>query len=464
MEIEKRPSYQLTPYPFGTIKEIWAISWPLMLGFFSQHLMFFVDRLLIARYSLKAMSAVAISGTAVWTILVFFVIITSISEVFVGRYNGQEKFHFLGVPVWQMIWLSIIIAPFFMLIGIMAPKWIFFNSSISHIQGEYFSILVSSGSFVCIGCALTGFFAGQGKVKIIAIISIFENFINMCLDFLLIFGGKIIPSMGAKGAAISTVISKAFAIIFLFSFFLSKKNREEKGTKCWSFHSSIFKDCLRIGIPSSLHHFLAMCGYFMFFQVMSIAGRDYITISALIQPIYVFLIFIHEGLSKGVTSICSNFIGVKKYILVWKNLFSSFKLIFLFFLIIFVIFFLFSPNIFSIFLNKEDMLILQDVFFAKKLYYVTLCLSVFFLFDGCVHVMIGMLTAAGDTRFLMVVGLIYPWLLYLGPVVIAIYFFHATINQIWIWLVIQSFIYFIILLRHYYSMSWKTQKMITTEN
>ena len=110
------------------------------------------------------------------------------------------------------------------------------------------------------------------------------------------------------------------------------------------------------------------------------------------------------------------------------------------------------------------MLILQDVFFAKKLYYVTLCLSVFFLFDGCVHVMIGMLTAAGDTRFLMVVGLIYPWLLYLGPVVIAIYFFHATINQIWIWLVIQSFIYFIILLRHYYSMSWKTQKMITTEN
>jgi len=49
--------YQLTRHPVGSKSEIWAISWPLMLGFCSNSLMLFCDRLFLAHYSLEAMNA-----------------------------------------------------------------------------------------------------------------------------------------------------------------------------------------------------------------------------------------------------------------------------------------------------------------------------------------------------------------------------------------------------------------------
>jgi len=45
-----KPAYQLTRHPIGSLKEIWSISWPLILGLLTMSIMLFTDRLLLARY------------------------------------------------------------------------------------------------------------------------------------------------------------------------------------------------------------------------------------------------------------------------------------------------------------------------------------------------------------------------------------------------------------------------------
>ena len=81
-------TYQLTKYPLGSIREIFAIAWPLMLSLLASSVMMFADRLFLGNYSLDAMGASATAGTGAYMIAVLPLVIASISGVFVGQFHG----------------------------------------------------------------------------------------------------------------------------------------------------------------------------------------------------------------------------------------------------------------------------------------------------------------------------------------------------------------------------------------
>ena len=452
-------SYQLTSYPIGSIREIWTIAWPLMLGLLSNSIMFFMDRLLLSRFSISSMNASATAGTCSYAFMIFPMIIAGICEVFVGQYHGGKNASKMGAAVWQMLWFSLLIAPIFLLIAFFAPEYLFRQTEHKVLETIYFSTVISFASFYCFSTALIGFFAGQGKVRLIAIGTLLGNGLNIVLDILLIFGRGKIPSMGIKGAAVATVISQIFMVIFFLCFFLSKNARKIQGANKWKFNKEIFVSCLKIGLPASIAHTSEFFSHFIFFIIMSLAGTQYLTIAVLIQTVYILIFFVVEGLSKGVTAICSNLIGGKQYSSIWKNLKSTFLLHTIFFLVVFFIFIFFSPKVFHPFFTEENSAFLQDPSFITKLYRTSILLGFFWLFDGWAWSLIGMLTAAGDTKFIMKIGIIAPWLLYLFPTWVGIKYFHITIDQVWFWIVAYGLIAFFIYLWRYKTNKWKQIKL-----
>lgn len=84
--------------------------------------------------------------------------------------------------------------------------------------------------------ALSAFFIGQGKVKLIMIVSLVGNLVNMLLDYLLIFGveGYWSP-LGAVGAAWATASAQMLQIAILFMIFLNRNYRTHYGTLRWHF-------------------------------------------------------------------------------------------------------------------------------------------------------------------------------------------------------------------------------------
>src|SRR5258706_90143 len=103
----------LTKYEEGSLRELCAIAFPLMISSFSAMTMFFVDRLMLAHYSTEAFNAAVSSMTLGWSFIFGWLILGSISEVFVAQYNGSGQKDRFGEPVWQMIWLGIISIAFF---------------------------------------------------------------------------------------------------------------------------------------------------------------------------------------------------------------------------------------------------------------------------------------------------------------------------------------------------------------
>jgi len=111
---------QLTRYSEGSLRELWTISYPLILSMLSVNIMIFIDRLILAKYNTGAMNAAVVSGLIFNIFQCGTVGIASISEVFVGQYNGANKYEKMGEPVWQMIWFSVMTAALFVPLGLFA--------------------------------------------------------------------------------------------------------------------------------------------------------------------------------------------------------------------------------------------------------------------------------------------------------------------------------------------------------
>src|SRR5438046_422766 len=132
------PTYQLTRHPIGSLKEIWAVSWPLMLGLLSGALMFFSDRIILANYSVHAMNGAANGGIVGWTALVFPLAIAEITEVFVGRSNGEGNLRAIGRPVWQMLWISLMMLPLLSIGSALLAPSIFAGTGNTQFESDYF--------------------------------------------------------------------------------------------------------------------------------------------------------------------------------------------------------------------------------------------------------------------------------------------------------------------------------------
>ncbi|MBI5346471.1 MAG: MATE family efflux transporter [Chlamydiae bacterium] len=452
--MQKHP-YQLTKYPIGSIREIFTVSWPIMISLLSGSMMLFADRLMLGKFSIDALNASAIGGSAFWTVLVCPFFIAGISEVFVGQFHGKNEFEKIGNAAWQSIWFSIFVFPVFILLALILPEFIFVNSEIKQQQSLFFSILISSASFFCINAALTGFFAGQGKVKTIAIATILANILNILFDVLLIFGVWHFPKMGIKGAALGTALAQVFQIGFFSLFFFNKKNIKEYGTLNFKFNKPIFLKTIFIGAPASFAHFSEALSYFAFFSLMLKSSYENLTIAVLIQSFFFVMLFLSDGLYKGVIAISSNLIGAKKFDLVTTNIKAAMKLQFIFFLILFVSFLFLSPGFFELLINKEDLSLFQEAHFLAYLKKISFLVLLFFLTDGWMWAIMGSLTAAGDTKFIMKVGTIAPWLLNFIPIFIGVTFFNFDVLKSWIWINIWSAVMLAIYLLRYKSGRWK---------
>ncbi|HRW58232.1 MAG TPA: MATE family efflux transporter [Chlamydiales bacterium] len=423
--------YQLTKYPIGSIREIWTIGWPLMLGILASSVMIFSDRLMLARYSIEAMTGAVTAGTAGYSFIVLPLIIAGITEVFVGQYHGHDSKKMIGKAVWQMLWFSIMTIPYFILVGSFGPGILFKNTLFPRYATDFFSIFVSFGFVNCLSMALMGFFAGRGKVRFVALVTIFANLLNIGLDYILIYGFAHIPSLGVKGASIATVISQCAMVVIFGMRFLQRENKKEYGTHLWKFNFPMFYRAVKIGFPASVAHTSEMFSSFMFFMLLNQTGDVYLMVCSLMQTVYLLFFFVIEGLSKGVIAICSNLIGAKEYSLVIKNIFSSCKLHAIFFCLIFFLVLFFSPGIFSPFFNEKSTWFFENPVFVKALFKTSLWLCLVFLFDGFGWVLGGFLTAAGDTKYIMIVGIIAPWLLYYLPVYLGLNYFHISVDKVW---------------------------------
>lgn len=436
-----RPSYQLTNHPVGSMAEIWAVSWPLMLTLCSGNIMMFADRLFVAHYSVQALNAMAVSGLACFSFLVFPFGIAQISEVFVGRFHGEESHEQVGKPTWQILWMILFAWPVMGLLSRFLSGLLFAPGSL---EEEYFVRLLDFSPLFLSSVCLMGFFIGIGKTRVITYVTILGNLVNIILAPLLIFGAGTIPAMGITGAAIATGIAQGAQVVALLVIYLRKTYREKFQTHRYQFEPALSKEILKVAVPSSIGRFVEVVAILLFFRLLAYAGGDALTASTMVQSFYLLSIFCVDGMAKGVTSVVSNLVGAKEYSLIPKAIRAGLKVHTAVAIVVGLICLLCCESIYTNILHEGEVSLMQSAQFSSSLKIALGWMCLFMLLDGYSWIMSGHLMALGDTKYIMYVTSCTHWLTYVVPLYILLQFTNVGAGTAWAMLALDGLVMFLL--------------------
>ena len=432
-----------------SIKEILKISLPMMISALSSHLMIILDQLVLAYYSVEAMTGA--TSASLWSAALQCAAMstTMIAGVFVGHYNGSKQFKLAGIPVWQMIWFSIA------LFAISIPVGLFMGETLipENIQKEglpYFKILMSCTPLTGIIFSLSAFFVSIGRGFIVTIAVIIANIVNIAANIIFVFGYFGIDwFVGSTGAAIGTVISWIINIIILGYFFLSHQMREKYGTLNFKLRTDHMKKYLKLGAVGGIGHSFEMTAWSFLYYTLAGIAKEAALIQTMAFSVNIFLSFIVSGLEKGILAITSNLLGSKledqtRYI-IKKGL----TLHFIFAGILFFIFYFFPEFISDRFIKfKVSQETLDQTYFVLKLVWI------YFVLDGCAWVIAGVIEAGGDINYTMWTITTCLWVFVGIPTYFICKYSTLTIETIWMLLIVEALSVASVLYCRYKSKKW----------
>ena len=275
-----------------------------------------VDTYFAGKISPEALAALA------QTFPVYFIIIalgvglsigtTSLIANALGQKESEKASYFLA----QSITLAIFTAIFVTIIGIyLGPSLILFmNDSYEtmKLSMEYLNIIFLFSIFIFIQMAVNSSLSAAGDTKTNRNVLIFSFFLNIFLNPLFIFGYWIIPAMGMKGIAISTVISQALGTGYIiYKVTLTDLNRYLY-LNCFKPKIKILIDLLKQGIPAAMGMMMISVGVFiiLFFigQYGDLALAGYGT-AIRYEQLYLLPVL---GLNTAVLSMVGQNFGAKK--------------------------------------------------------------------------------------------------------------------------------------------------------
>ena len=295
-------------------KNIWEVSYPILLGLLAQNIINVIDTAFLGRVSELALGASALGGLLYICILTIAFGFSVGSQILIARRNGEGRYSDIGVIVQQgalfMFALAIIL---FFMSRYFAPRLInmlISNDDIYQATYEFFNWRMFGFFFSFINVIFRAYFIGITKTKVITINAIVMAITNVVLDYAMIFGHFGFPVWGIKGAAIASVISEAASTIFFLLYTYWRIDFNKYGLKhVKGFDFNLLSKILNISSFTMFQYFLSMGVWFVFFIAIERIGQRELAIANIIRSIYVVMLIPVQALSVTSNSLVSNLIG-----------------------------------------------------------------------------------------------------------------------------------------------------------
>lgn len=401
----------ITRHAPGSIKELIVLALPLIIISLSENLMIFFDRIILAHYSLFSLNAVTLASQAIEVFQFGIWAIVGMSELFVARSYARNQLTAMATPCWQMIYFSLLCVPVIFVITQYTGKLIL-PHQFQFAGLGYYTIAMYTVPLFGLITALSAFFVGQGKVKLVVCTTIVINMINLVLDFIFIFGiHGIVPALGGEGAALSAVISLAIQVLWLFLSFMSKYNRTHYHTHIAKFNSGYFAKCIKVGLPVALSHACEMMALVFVIRIVADTNIKNFTIISIGTTLCLVYAVITDGLSRSLGTIVSNHLSAHNLKSISKTLRRGIGLLLAFLFVVAAIMFVEPHLILRLFnLNRFAMHWQHDI----KISFIFIWL--YFLFSGLYWIYAAVLTANHRTKVIMVTNILCIWLLTALPI------------------------------------------------
>ena len=347
-----------------TIKyiEIWKIAYPIILSSIVQNIISVTDTAFLGRVGKVELGASAIGGVFYLSLIMLGLGFAVGTQIIVARRLGEGKHSEIGQVVEHSHYFLVSLA--ILLILFMKANMPFIFSKILNSENietatnDYLNYRIVGLLFAFINHGFRAFYVGIAKTKVITWTTVFMAFVNVFLDYALVFGNLGFPQYGIKGAAIASVSAEIAACLF-FIFFTIKRidYRFYRLFEFNRFQFKIFKRIIKISFPTMMQNFISLTGWFFFFLFVEKMGEHSLAISNIIRSVYVVMIIPIWGFTSASNTLVSFIIGKDRQNEVLSLIIKVLKISVSCVLLIVVINVLMPELVLSIYTNDKSIII-----------------------------------------------------------------------------------------------------------
>ena len=325
-----------------------------------------------------------------------------------GQFFGKKDMTSIKRMLTILLFASILFALLFASIALFFPTVVMnvYSTEADVIaQGaSYLRILAIGFIFQGITVTTSTLLRTVRAVKVPMYAALVAFFLNVILNYILIFGKFGAPTLGIQGAAIATTCARIveFTIILIYVFKLDKIIMY-RVKDLFKFDQAIFKQYLKIGSPVLISDLILAVGLSMVSVVLGRMGSDVVAANSIAAVVLQFMNIFQMGISNASGVMTGNTIGANESD-------KAFRQGVTFLLLATILGLISSTVIFSIktFVIDFYNITPQTKLIALQLMNAT-AIYVVFSTPGTILTK-GVLRAGGDTKFLMIADVLFLWL------------------------------------------------------
>jgi MATE family multidrug resistance protein len=264
---------------------------------------------------------------------------------------------------------------------------------------EYFQLRLLGVLPMFLSIAAFGYFQGLGDTRTPMRITVVANLVNVGLDVVLIFGLGPFPEMGTTGAAVATAV--AFGLQGGAAVLVLVRSGRTLDFQRRPFRLKGSRELLRLGLPMGMQWFLEVIGWAAFAGFVARQGEVHLAAHTIAIRVISVSFLVGHGIGEGASILTGQAVGARQEGVARRvarratylclGVMGACGLAFVFFGTQIIGFFRPGPEVLD---TAVSLLLIA---------------AAFQLFDAVVVVKTGVLNGAGDTRFVMFVGVAIAW-------------------------------------------------------
>lgn len=277
-----------------TNRTIWNIAYSIILGNLAQTIISITDTAFLGRLGEVELGASAMSG-------IYYYFFTTLAwgfavgvQVIIARRFGEKNFSKIGATLGHGFIFVLAFAPLlFGVIHFLSPTFLkavitsnnIYNVSMDYLSYRGYGIFFASANFM-----FRSFYIGISNTRSISYSTLMMALVNIFLDWALIFGTPLTPAMGVQGAALASVCAEISATAFFIIY--TRAIHPVKGHKLFAgfqFDWSLFRNILRISVPTTMQKFLSFGLWLVFFFMIESMGERPLAVTMVVRSVFMLV-------------------------------------------------------------------------------------------------------------------------------------------------------------------------------
>jgi putative MATE family efflux protein len=307
----------------ATYKEIWRIGYPLMLGNIAWTLIGMFDTVFMGWLPGAHEAEVAQGAIGAISILysIFFMIgfgYTRGTQILIARRMGEGNKHKVGEIIDNTI-VTMLVSSLVIFFAVQFFSKEFLNWKMSDKE-----IIAASELFLkyriwgilasFVSCVFISFYSGIGQTGVLTVSVGLMSLINICLNYVLVFGKFGFPAMGIAGSGLASSIAEWFSVfVMVGGVFIKSRRAEYFLFNIRRVNLPLIWHMTKVSMPLVLQAVIANGAWFFFFTYIERLGQDKLDISSILRQLILVIGIPAWALGSVTNTIVSNLAGQNNF-------------------------------------------------------------------------------------------------------------------------------------------------------